>query len=884
MISTEYHDKIARLFSIAANDIQINNLGYGYYNINKFSENCIAKIFSEIYGVTFIVLEEINVNFPAVDIGAADGSVYVQITSEVKANKIKDTLVSVVNHDLSKKYDRLIIMFLASSYRPTISKENIEKHIFNETGEEIDISNIGFDLKKSIFDFSNLAKVIRDKVFEVSRLTRIYEVLEQEYRYYRYSIEAISNFPFESIANSINTRLEDKSLKESLLYLANYYEPAIVIPEEIFCAVHPFNEDEKLFVENFALTISNANLFSEFKQILENPINDNWDEKTRVILKFLRLNGIGTIQLFGHRQKLDVPQYHDGMHCECERCSFERLNYTVTLDYLLKIRTTRNFEDIEYPLRTIYISINIGDFVLAKDLCEYHIENGDQDNPIYQFILERSLYHLSLKQDITVSLLNERGVVFPDTLIASYAYQGVDREKTSFLTWLNSEEYILNALNEVQQIRIKASDNSFGDSYGHPPPINNSFELVKSLNLPLRVLWGNLVPSFESKYYHQLLIESVNAFFEIYSMNFQNFNRVDPEIYLSHWIKDIPPPLLRNLFRSLPNKKIKRSTIRINTALLPFISRLQNLTSSLSSIDRYIELTQADQVKKQVEKTYINSLLFSRKFELNQDEYEVLLDTIGEAITTFPSLMEEVVSDFCFFIHLNFNQFSKSLKNKAFLLYQNYTVISDYQRTINFKRSGLFEDYFQGNIQEELNYIAGSLVKSGMGYELNALFEDLEFMSDKQRHQFKDLLVLALQKRSTPILIYEGVVNDIINLDDYKDNFVKETLKKNDNRYKSYGDKNSLEFDRLLGMYFHCGKSIRELKGLAPDTDYYNWLVNLNDFDYSSFEHKWILRNQSNQFITEYKKHPKLIESLIHKQQENMIEGVSWILFKYLLN
>ena len=89
MISTEYHDKIARLFSIAANDIQINNLGYGYYNINKFSENCIAKIFSEIYGVTFIVLEEINVNFPAVDIGAADGSVYVQITSEVKENKIK---------------------------------------------------------------------------------------------------------------------------------------------------------------------------------------------------------------------------------------------------------------------------------------------------------------------------------------------------------------------------------------------------------------------------------------------------------------------------------------------------------------------------------------------------------------------------------------------------------------------------------------------------------------------------------------------------------------------------------------------------------------------------------------------------------------------------
>lgn len=883
MISTEYHSKISRLFSIAANDIKIHNIGFNYYNVNKFAENCIARIFSKIYGVEFIVLEDIDVNFPAVDIGAVDGSIYVQITSEAKARKIKKTLTTIVNNRLESKYEKLQIMFLVSSYNSNLTEDNIIKHLLNETGESYTLDSIGFDLNESLLDFTDLAALIRSKVFKVETLHEIYEILEQEYQYYRYAIDAVTNLPYESIASTINDVLQNKSLKESLLYLADFYYPALVIPPDLIKEIYPFSTDKNLFVENYSLTLSEQNIFEEFRNILEEPQKNNWDDDSKKITRFLRYNGVAFIRFYGKRDVQTVPIYQHTEECDCERCNFEKLNISKVLEKLMVVRANRQFQHIEYPLRVVYTAVQVGDYILAKDLCEYCIVNGDKNRRIEQFIFERNLYNICKKLNITPSFDNERDIVSPDNLIASYTYQGAEKESSAILKWLNSEEYISNSTIEIQGIEIKAKDDSISDAYGHPPSFSYSFELSKAFNLPIRVHWGNLFPDFDSKGYHHFLISSISAFFEIHSVNFKNFSDIDIDSYLKIWIRDLPTPLIRNFLYSIPGKSIKRDFIKNRNVPLRFINRLKGLSQSIDDVKRYVSTTGASRIKELMIRIFNNSLFFARKIELNNDEYKVILTSIGDAIKDHPKFLKDIVSNFCFLVHIRFESFSISNKQKAESLYLEVPIIREYQRTSNFKKYGSSLEHFQSNYEDELDFIEQSLRKNGMGYELNSLFEDMEYLKSDQLNRFQNLLIAALKKRSTPLLIYEGVINNLIQLKDYKLKYIEETLDSRKDKYISYRDKNNQDFDRLVAMHFHSETSISEIEKYSPDSEYYKWLLNISSYNYVNFEHKWILRNQSIPFLEEYKRHPVLIQNIIDQQKTKMIEGVSWVMFSSIL-
>jgi hypothetical protein len=86
-----------------------NNNDMGFYDINKLLEYMSIKLFGIIYGYNLINLNEIKVNFPAIDLADEKAGVSIQVTSNATAQKIKETIKTFENEKLYEKYHTLKI-------------------------------------------------------------------------------------------------------------------------------------------------------------------------------------------------------------------------------------------------------------------------------------------------------------------------------------------------------------------------------------------------------------------------------------------------------------------------------------------------------------------------------------------------------------------------------------------------------------------------------------------------------------------------------------------------------------------------------------------------------------------------------------------------------
>lgn len=116
--------------------IKANN--FGYYDINKKIQGYIGEIIDYVYYGGYkrtVDLDEIQSNYPAVDLANYESKVAFQITSETRTRKIYDTINSFLNLDdfqNGKLKELRFILLNNPNWSPTVWK-NIEER-FKEKG------------------------------------------------------------------------------------------------------------------------------------------------------------------------------------------------------------------------------------------------------------------------------------------------------------------------------------------------------------------------------------------------------------------------------------------------------------------------------------------------------------------------------------------------------------------------------------------------------------------------------------------------------------------------------------------------------------------------------------------------------------------------------
>ena len=143
----------------------------GQTDINKVSETVLIPLFSEVYG--YERLRNLNTtersNYPAIDLADDEARVAFQITSRADLEKVKDTLRKFADHELYKKYDRLLIYVLTEKQQ-TYSTASCKKIVQGR---------FDFDPHRDIKDYRDILQRLED--FQIDKTIRVQNILEANF-------------------------------------------------------------------------------------------------------------------------------------------------------------------------------------------------------------------------------------------------------------------------------------------------------------------------------------------------------------------------------------------------------------------------------------------------------------------------------------------------------------------------------------------------------------------------------------------------------------------------------------------------------------------------------------------------------------------------------
>ncbi|MCY4363214.1 MAG: SMEK domain-containing protein [Gammaproteobacteria bacterium] len=121
----------------------------GHFDINSICEDVFCDLFKVLYG--FRSLRNLNIdekkNFPGIDLADDEAKVAIQVTSDKTIRKIKSTLVKVIQHNLHRKYSKIVF------YNLTRKQGSYSQDSINIACQ----GKIEFNVNTDILDYTDLA-------------------------------------------------------------------------------------------------------------------------------------------------------------------------------------------------------------------------------------------------------------------------------------------------------------------------------------------------------------------------------------------------------------------------------------------------------------------------------------------------------------------------------------------------------------------------------------------------------------------------------------------------------------------------------------------------------------------------------------------------------
>lgn len=126
-----------------------NQNSIGCFDINKYCEDVFRDLLNIIFDLKLTNLNQIQVNFPAVDLGDYNKRISFQVTSSNDSNKIKHTVDKFIKNKLYDYFDKLVIFILGDKKSYRISIDTLGKFNFNIFNDVMSIN----DLPSIIYNF-----------------------------------------------------------------------------------------------------------------------------------------------------------------------------------------------------------------------------------------------------------------------------------------------------------------------------------------------------------------------------------------------------------------------------------------------------------------------------------------------------------------------------------------------------------------------------------------------------------------------------------------------------------------------------------------------------------------------------------------------------------
>ncbi|MCK8480953.1 DUF4365 domain-containing protein [Psychroserpens algicola] len=713
-------------------------------------------------------------------------------------------------------------------------------------------------------------------------------------------------FNFKADYNWIKTKTEGLHIIDSVYETLQLFQLP-VIPTSIIRRIPTISGSYyKSYINDSTFKTDNEDFFNLIYEIKlvkdelrfsEGSLVENQEEKLKAIIDFFKLNTIYHLEWNGKKRKERICVHYLFTYgdCNCERCNYDRLNFAEAKSILEN--TIEDRDNLE-RLREGYTYYLLGD--LKKSINIFKKLNNDshkENNPIIYTVTKYNLIHLKrfLKYNYSGSDSDDiekelDGVNFEldELFVSNYAPHFLE-----FFNQFKNDAYFDNSFRKVDNLLTEIQKISFQDKLGGRFSNSKVSELKVGFLRALCFLEFNYV-IFNSFHEYKILANKVlEGFIALYTLknpassNYKEFDIIIMIMWLFHAdFKQTNHLLHKYQLKSL-------NVVKEDNFYIKFSKYTNNIVQSSEHIKNAI--TEKNYLfTDKVELITSNMILILSRVELNSKNINSLIETLLDFIETMDS--RSFLNDDAIYQLVNFQRdINKENVSRIISLLKTHDYIysSAFSSSIRlFSEIGTEEEV--GNLLIEFvgtsDFSKDELLKDDdTAQAIGLIIDNLDSGTQKNiRKIIKEELKLIFN----PDFFYLYTIYEVIDFDSELFNKFIENVPddtKKDERIKSFiGDSwyYNYRLDQVINLMYHFDmpfdKKLRKLSKKTNSKNYYDWLMNLEGYDYTNFDVYWILKHKTDSYFKAFNKSKKMKKIIQKSLKENYIEGVAKIYFNML--
>lgn len=895
----------------------INNNWIGRFDINKDNEPFYKYILDRVFDADFTILEYEKKNTPGIDLGCKKTGIAIQITSERGMSKIKKSITQFIKHEHFKQYTKLYVLYIGRGIDFKIKDTELDLHIKQEL-KIWGYSDIDFDRffsKEQIWDIAILGNEIQKKLFyQVKTLKEINSYLDLQLSDLVNS-ERFLDIELLGVVSSLNEKTRQRpNILEALLFLFDNFENLLVIPLNILSKLYPFSklDDSGSYYSQFSLYTDNDELFDFFDNLSTgnfeklsdyDTANGDFNDKVKTVIDSLKFNLIHHLQHIDHRsKKICIHNLFDNTGCDCERCCYERFDFTGAIKKVSgTVEHLNNFE----ALRHTYIQYQLGNLKTAYDLYKTLRERFlNEKKYISYFICQYNLTKLlnflktNYWQDDRDAILTDLKTINLDVELLKIQKEGSEKEQIQFLKWIKEERFLARAVWSTTKTVREIQEFYQSDQFGGISMHNKVDELLSGFGQMSIFIGMNFIIYDDFSEYAEIAYISFNGF--VAAANIQNAESSKLEKF-NDYIIDLPlfygdAKVINSIFCKYHLNSFKYP-LPEHSDQTSFFKRIDNFCSSVEAVTTLI---QRDSGKpnyffiSKFNKYFRNIIVLLSRIEMPIDELNKHVDNLLKVAQKVDFLSPASFETFD--ILITYKAPVLSTKNFENIILTCLSIEKYYSASmvteLIYRFKQVNTEYILSNeiiIQLLFKPFENDSRHSRRGYE--SLLDFWEIASLELKSTIKSMVERKLEEVFDPNLYHQASIEGIIDYEPLFDEYVKTIAQKLDGisireAFTGVKDNKKYSLNDLIRLAYKYNIDLQQanLQSLHENIPYYEWLMNLDTFDYSKFNAYWILEYQNNDYYNAFKQRPQIHQAIKKAMKDNYLQGLAQVYFTFFVD
>lgn len=533
-------------------------------------------------------------------------------------------------------------------------------------------------------------------------------------------------------------------------------------------------------------------------------------------------------------------------------------------------------------LRQGYFYYKIGDLLTAKNVFQSaSLKAHVQDRKISYLIAQHNLLHLGTFIEWGYYKLSGKAEIIKELKSISLDEIEVDATDLKIKETIVGSSFFSSAKESIQSYTDKVDEFYYGHLRGIRSSANFEDELDYEYSILHSFISKNYIVYDDYSDYKQIINNLFKSVVASYSIR-NGCNKIESlnDFYLYHFVeygdkKEFEKYLKRYNLYEIEYEKYENQDYQF---LKLFSNFAENSTDELSVILEGIEEYFASNFKERYNKIFRNFVFFAGILKLETADVSIVIENIFKVLDN-KTLMERFNSwsIYDFFIRKNTHMSNSELVRFVF-----YTVENEGFYDSN-KLIALFDELHYNKIglaltdaefKSLVNYLDPKKYHNSDGYHVIITFYAL--LGPVHKEELRDLLIEKLDKNFDSELCSMMLIYELIDCD-YKDYFNSLVSSADINKeivnHEGFGadkDTDGKRYSVLDGIFnvifkYDLTLSDQRFVKFAGISNYYDWLLDINSFDYKKFNPYWIDGYGSMYYYKHMKKHQQVLKREVQK-------------------